>query len=116
MRAADVVSTSALEHKTMRVLLQFGACFFLGLVVAVLLLIGLMFGGRFAVIDGLLLSGEPLARLSLALLPEPFWVALSGMADAAQNAALRSFLSLCAALGQCALLLALGFFRLWYRR
>ncbi|TWC33260.1 hypothetical protein FBY03_115101 [Pseudomonas sp. SJZ079] len=100
----------------MRVLLQFGACFALGLVVAVLALIALMFFGLFGVIDGLLLSGEPLARLGLVLLPEPFWVALSGLTDAAQSPALRSFLSLCAGLGQCALLLALGFFRLWYRR
>lgn len=100
----------------MRVLLRFGACFALGLVVAVLALIGLMFFGLFDVIDGLLLSGKPLAHLSLILLPESFWVALSGLADAAQSAALRSFLSLCVGLGQCALLLAAGFYRLWYRR
>ncbi|MHA6495043.1 hypothetical protein ACX0MV_17615 [Pseudomonas borbori] len=99
----------------MRFLLQFSACFALGLVVATLLLIGLMFFGQFSLIDGLMFTGKPLAQLSLALLPEAFWVGLTGVADAAQNSSVQSFLQLCAAIGQCALLLALGFFRLWYR-
>ena len=99
----------------MRLFMQFSACLALGLVVAVMILIGLMFAGWFDLIYGLLLTGKPLAHLSLAPLPEGLWRALSGLPDAAGNATLRSFLSLCAALGQVALLLALGFFRLWYR-
>ena len=99
----------------MRLLLQFSACLALGLVVAVMILIGLMFFGWFHLIDGLLLTGKPLASLSLALLPDAFWTALTGVVDAAQNRSVQSFLQLCAALGQSALLLALGFMRLWYR-
>lgn len=100
----------------MRLFVRFSACFALGLVVAVLVLLGLMFGGQFTLIDGLLLSGTPLAQLSLIALPETFWNALTGLADATQNPALQSFLSLCAGLGQVGLLLAGGFFRLWYWR
>ncbi|NQD91142.1 hypothetical protein HP532_00570 [Pseudomonas sp. CrR25] len=100
----------------MRVLLQFCACCALGLVVAVLLLIGLMFAGQFGLIDSWLLTGKPLALLGLWAVPEPWWKGLTGVADASHNAAVRSFLALCAALGQVSLLLALGFFRLWYRR
>lgn len=99
----------------MRFLLQFSACFALGLVVAVMLLIGLMFFAQFSLIEGLLLTGKPLAQLSLTVLPDAFWADLTGVADAAQNRSVQSFLQMCAALGQCALLLALGFFRLWYR-
>ena len=99
----------------MRLLMQFSACLGLGLVVAVMILIGLMFCGWFNLIDGLLLTGQPLASLSLMVLPEGFWSALTGIQDAASNSTLRSFLSLCAALGQVGLLLALGFMRLWYR-
>lgn len=99
----------------MRLLMQFSACLGLGLVVAVMILIGLMFCGWFNLIDGLLLTGKPLASLSLMVLPESFWSALTGIQDAAQNSTLRSFLSLCAVLGQVGLLLALGFMRLWYR-
>ncbi|QLC72700.1 hypothetical protein LPB260_18245 [Pseudomonas sp. LPB0260] len=100
----------------MRVVLQFSACFALGLLVALLLLLGLMFLGQFGLIDGLLLTGKPLAQLALWALPEAFWNDLTGVADAGHNQSLASFLALCSALGQCALLLALGFFRLWYRR
>lgn len=100
----------------LRLFVQFCACCALGLAVALLLLLGLMFCGQFTLIDGLLLSGKPLALLSLNLLPESFWRELTGLTDAAQNAALQSFLSLCAALGQLGLLLAGGFFRLWYWR
>lgn len=102
----------------MRLFMRFSACLALGLVVAVMILIGLMFFGWFHLIDGLLLTGKPLASLSLALLPDAFWTALTaltGVVDAAQNRSVQSFLQLCAALGQSALLLALGFFRLWYR-
>ncbi|BAN46191.1 hypothetical protein [Metapseudomonas resinovorans] len=100
----------------MRVLMQFGGCFLLGLVMAVLLLGGLMFAGAFGVIELWLFTGKPLASLALWALPGGFWQGLTGLVDAARNAALRSFLELCAALGQGALLLAAGFYRLWYRR
>lgn len=99
----------------MRLFMQFSACLGLGLVVAVMILVGLMFFGWFNLIDGLLLTGKPLASLSLMLLPEGFWSALTGIQNATSNGTLRSFLSLCAALGQVSLLLALGFMRLWYR-
>lgn len=98
-----------------RVVLQFSACLALGLVLGVLLLIGLMLAGRFELIEFWLLTGKPLAQLTLALLPDAFWAELTGVADAAQNSSVRSFLQLCAALGQSALLLTLGFLRLWYR-
>lgn len=100
----------------MRTLLQFSACFALGLVVAGLLLIGLLLLGQFELIKALLLSGKPLAWLSLMLLPDTFWNGLTGAANAARNPSVRSFLELCAALAQFALLLAAGLFRLWYRR
>lgn len=100
----------------MRLLLQFCACFALGLAVALLMLLGLMFAGQFDLIKGLQLTGQPLAQLSLALLPEAFWNSLTGLSNATQSRALQSFLSLCTALGQVGLLLAGGFFRLWYRR
>jgi hypothetical protein len=100
----------------MRVLVQFSACCALGLVVALLLLLGLMFCGQFSLIDGLLFTGKPLAQLGLQLLPEAFWGELSGLPNATQNSTLQSFLALCAALGQVGLLLAAGFFRLWYWR
>ncbi|WP_220494115.1 hypothetical protein [Aquipseudomonas guryensis] len=98
-----------------RLMMQFSACFALGLVVAGLLLIGLMFVGQFSLIDGLILTGKPLASVGL-LLPEAFWNGLTGVPDAAANSHVQSFLQLCVALAQVALLLALGFFRLWYVR
>lgn len=100
----------------MRVLLRFSACLALGLVVVVLILVGLIFSGQFGLIGGLLCTGKPLAQLGLALLPEPFWVALTGVADARHSSSVQSFLQLCVALGQGAGLLALGFLRLWYWR
>lgn len=57
----------------MRLFMQFSACLALGLVIALLLLLGLMFGGQFDLIKGLQLSGQPLAQLSLLVLPESFW-------------------------------------------
>lgn len=99
----------------MRFILQFSACCALGLLVIVLLLVGLMFVGQFSLIEGLMLSGRPLAQMSLVLLPEGFWQSLTGLADAPQNRAVQSFLSLCMAMGQLALLLGLGLYRLWYR-
>lgn len=100
----------------MRVLLQFFACFALGLIVAGLLLVGLLFFGQFELIKTLLLTGKPLAGVGLMLLPEAFWNGLTGVANAASNPSVRSFLELCMALVQLGLLLAAGFFRLWYRR
>tara|TARA_R110000782_G_scaffold91137_4_gene174367 strand:- start:1659 stop:1961 length:303 start_codon:yes stop_codon:yes gene_type:complete len=100
----------------MRLIIQFSACFALGLTVAIAVLVGLMFCGQFDLIKGLQLTSQPLAQLSVLLLPEAFWEGLSGVVNAAQSRAVQSFLSLCAALGQIALLLAIGFFRLWYAR
>ncbi|WP_415754357.1 hypothetical protein [Pseudomonas leptonychotis] len=100
----------------MRLLMQFSACLALGLTVAFMVLLGLMFCGQFDLIKGLQLTGQPLAKLSLVLLPDVFWNDLTGLADATQNRAVQSFLSLCTALGQIGLLLAFGFFRLWYAR
>jgi hypothetical protein len=103
------------EIAMIRLLMQFSACFALGLVVAGMLLVGLMFFGQFDLIHGLNLSGRPLAGVALALLPGGFWDGLTGVPDAAGNASVQSFLQLCVALAQIALLLAAGFFRLWYR-
>ncbi|MBB2493874.1 hypothetical protein H3H51_02515 [Pseudomonas sp. UL070] len=101
----------------MRLLMQFSACFALGLVVAGVLLIGLMFTDQSELLlRGFNLSGKPLSGLALTLLPESFWNDLTGIPDAVANASVRSFLQLCTALGQIALLLAAGFFRLWYWR
>lgn len=100
----------------MYALLRGGACCALGLVLASVVLVGLMLCGQFALIEAWLLSGKPLALLVLWGLPDGFWIALTGVADAGRNPSVRSFLQLCAALGQVGLLLAVGFFRLWYRR
>lgn len=100
----------------MRVLMQFSACVALGLTVAFMVLLGLMFAGQFDLIKGLQLTGQPLAQLGLAVLPEGCWSRLTGLPDATQNREVQSFLSLCMALGQVGLLLAFGFFRLWYAR
>ncbi|WP_271410303.1 hypothetical protein [Pseudomonas sp. Q1-7] len=98
----------------MRVLMQFGGCCLLGLAVAVLVLGGLMFAGAFGLIELWLFTGKPVASLALWLLPGGFWEGLTGVVEATRNSAVRSFLELCAALGQGALLLGAGFFRLWY--
>lgn len=100
----------------MRVLMQFSACLALGLAVAFMVLLGLMFTGQFDLIKGLQLTGQPLAQFGLAVLPEGFWNRLTGLRHAAHNQEVQSFLSLCLALGQVGLLLAFGFFRLWYVR
>lgn len=99
----------------MRFLLQFFACFCLGLVLAVLILVALMFAGQMDLLQGLVLSGKPLAGLALMLLPDSLWLWLTGVEGAATHPNVASFLQLCAALGQVALLLASGFYRLWYR-
>ncbi|WP_407681483.1 hypothetical protein [Pseudomonas mangrovi] len=99
----------------MRFMLQFCACFCLGLVVAVLILIGLMFAGQMDLVQGLVFSGKPVAGVALELLPDGLWTWLTGVEGAAEHPSVTSFLQLCVALAQVALLLALGFFRLWYR-
>ena len=100
----------------MRLLMQFSACFALGLVVSGLILIGLMFFGQFDLIHGLNFTGRPLAWLALELVPGDVWDGLTGLSGAASNPHVQSFLQLCVALGQIGLLLAAGFFRLWYWR
>ena len=60
-------------------------------------------------------SGKPLAYLLLHVLPDAFWQGLTGLPGAAEHPSVRSFLQLCVALAQLALLPALGFYRLWYR-
>ena len=99
-----------------RLLLQFSACFGLGLVVSGLILIGLMFFDHFALIQVINQSGRPLASVALQLLPAGFWDALTGTPGAASHVHVQSFLQLCVAFAQVALLLAAGFFRLWYWR
>lgn len=99
----------------MRFLLQFCACFCLGLVVAVLILVGLMFAGQMDLVQGLVFSGKPLAALVLQLLPDGLWIWLTGVEGASEHPSVASFLQLCVALAQVAMLLAVGFFRLWYR-
>jgi hypothetical protein len=83
-----------------RLFIRWVVCFALGLAVALLVLLGLMFGGQFDLIKGLQLTGQSLAKLSLVLLPDAFWNDLAGLTDVTQNRALQSFFSLCAALGQ----------------
>jgi len=100
----------------MRLFVRWAACFALGLAVAFMVLLGLMFCGQFDLIKGLQLTGQPLAQLSLVLVPDAFWEGLTGLANASQNSSVQSFLSLCTALCQVGLLLAFGFFRLWYAR
>lgn len=91
----------------MRLLLQFSVCLGLGLLVAVLILVGLMFAGAMGLIEVWLLSGQPLAHLALEWLPGGLWLWLTGIEGAAENPSVRSFLALCVALGQVGLLLAL---------
>ncbi|MBM7062275.1 hypothetical protein JQX08_16310 [Pseudomonas sp. UL073] len=98
-----------------RVILQFGVCLAMGLVLALLGLVLLLLSGERGVIDGLLLSGKPLAQLALQLLPDAFWLRLSGVHEASRNANVASFLQFCAALGQVALLVALGLYCLLCR-
>ena len=98
----------------MLTLLRVCACYALALVLSLLLLGALMFTQQFAVIDGWLLSGQPLTQL-LLLLPAPFWQTLTGVAEAASHPALRSFLQFSLALAQFALLPAAVCYRLWYR-
>ena len=98
----------------MLTLIRLCVCYALALVLSLLLLGALMFTQQFAVIDGWLLSGQPLTQL-LLLLPAPFWQALTGVAEAASHPALRSFLQFSLALAQFALLPAAVCYRLWYR-
>lgn len=97
----------------MLTLIRLCACYALALVLSLLLLGALMFTQQFALIDGWLLSGQPLTQL--LLLPASFWQALTGVAEAASHPALRSFLQFSLALAQFALLPAAVCYRLWYR-
>jgi hypothetical protein len=63
----------------------------------------------------LLWSGQLLSEWALYVLPAGFWEALTGVSGAGENPAVQSFLQLCVALAQLALLPALGLYRLWYR-
>lgn len=98
----------------MLTLIRVCACYALALVLSLLLLGALMFTQQFALIDGWLLSGQPLTQL-LLLLPASFWQALTGVAEAASHPALHSFLQFSLALAQFALLPAAVCYRLWYR-
>ena len=100
----------------MRTLLRFSACFALGVLLAALALLVLLLLGQHGLTRALLLSGQPLAGLGLALLPDTFWNGLTGVSNAARNPSVRAFAELCAALAQVGLLLAAGLFRRWYRR
>ncbi|MDH1162122.1 hypothetical protein N5C55_28460 [Pseudomonas otitidis] len=100
----------------MRALFQFSACFALGLVISVFILGGLMFANGFGVIEIWLLTGKPLASLALTVIPDGFWHALTGVMEARTNPTVNSFLQMCAALAQVALVLGYGLFRFWYRR
>ena len=91
------------------------ACYLLALVVAVVVLAGLLFSQQADLIKQLLWSGQLFSELALWLLPAGFWEALTGVSGAGENPAVQSFLQLCVALGQLALLPALGLYRLWYR-
>jgi hypothetical protein len=96
----------------MRIVLQFGACLALGMFVALLIVVGLMFAHRFDVISMIVVTGKPLAHLALVVLPESFWVSLTGAPDAITNTDVQSFLRMCAALGQVGLLVGAVLFRL----
>ncbi|MGY4533667.1 hypothetical protein ACVW0Y_002799 [Pseudomonas sp. TE3786] len=96
----------------MRMVVQLGACLALGMFVALLILVGLMFAQQFEVIKLIMVTGKPLAHLALVVLPEGFWISLTGAPDALDNPSVRSFLQMCAALGQIALLVGGGLFRM----
>jgi hypothetical protein len=95
----------------MRIVLQLGACLALGMFVALLILAGLMFAQQFEVINLIVVTGKPLAHLALVVLPDAFWDSVTGATDAANNDSVRSFLQMTAAIGQIALLVGAGLFR-----
>ena len=99
----------------MRIVLQFGACCALGMLVALLILVGLMFASRFDWITVLVSTGKPLSHLALVALPDGFWHSLTGVPDAASNPDVQSFLQMCAALGQVALLVGFALYRLSWK-
>jgi hypothetical protein len=99
----------------MLLLMRALACYLLALVLALLVLVGLLFCQQMELVNVLMGSGQLLSELALDLLPADFWQALTGVNDAGHNPAVQSFLQLCVALAQLALLPALGLYRLWYR-
>ncbi len=84
----------------------------LGLLVSGVILIFLLFFGKFGLIEYWIASGKPLAHAMLVLMPDGFWEGLSSIEGAAGNPHVRSFLELCMGFGQSALLLGLLLFRL----
>ncbi|WP_010485915.1 hypothetical protein [Pseudomonas sp. S9] len=100
----------------MRIFMRVSLCCFLGAVLSLFLLIGLMFFRRFDLISGLTLTGMLLSWLVLNSLPADFLSSLTGGANASSNPSVQSFAQLCAALGQLAVLLGGGFYYYWYRR
>jgi hypothetical protein len=99
----------------MLMLMRVLACYLLALVLAVVVLAGLMFSQQMDLIKQLMGSGKLLSELALYLLPGGFWEGLTGVSGAGQNPNVQSFLQLCVALAQLALLPSLGLYRLWYR-
>lgn len=99
----------------MRFLMKGLLCLLLGAVFSVIALIMLMFWGGFEVIQVVLVTGVPLSELFLTVVPDGVWEALTGVSGVVQHSYFRSLLATLAALGQCALLLAAGFYWLWYR-
>ena len=91
------------------------ACYVLACVLMLVLLGGLLFAQQFALIELWLSSGQPLAGALLTVIPGSLWSDLTGVPDAASHPQVRSFLALLLALGQLALLPAVGFYRGWYR-
>lgn len=96
----------------MRLFFEFTLCAAPGLLVSGVILIFLLFFGKFGLIEYWIASGKPLAHAMLVLMPDGFWEGLSGIEGAAGNPHVRSFLELCMGLGQSALLLGLLLFRL----
>ncbi len=82
-----------------------------GLLLALGALLALMFLGRFDWIEAWLASGRPLAQALLWLPPEGWWDGLTGLAGARRHPAVVSFLGLCMALLQPALLTGWLLFR-----
>lgn len=97
-------------------LARFAGCLLVGLLLSAASLPVLMLIGRFDWIAALAASGKPLAHLALVALPGALWESLSGVADAAHNPDVRSFLELCTGVAQSGLLLAVAIYRLAVRK
>ena len=95
--------------------LRLGACSALGCLLALGLLVLMLFCGAQTLLPAFIALGEPLAQISLQLLPDNFWQWLTGLANAQQHPSVQSFLQLCIALGQLGLLMGCAFYWRWYR-